>query len=173
MASQSRTSSTARKVTDCKGSRARVSCVRFPVNTRLYRRKRTFILNYLAHIYLASYSDDAMLGALMGDFVKPHAGLDFPAETEAEIITHRKIDCFTDSHPIVLEAKRLFATRSRRYAGILLDVFYDHLLALLSKSSEGRADAVCNQFYNTGTVTGVPSRVKRLSTAARICNSAT
>jgi len=45
--------------------------------------------------------------------------------------------------------------------------------ALLSKSSEGRADAVCNQFYNTGTVTGVPSRVKRLSTAARICNSAT
>jgi acyl carrier protein phosphodiesterase len=65
----------------------------------------------------------------MGDFVKPHAGLDFPAETEAEIITHRKIDCFTDSHPIVLEAKRLFATRSRRYAGILLDVFYDHLLA--------------------------------------------
>ncbi|MGX9219565.1 LysR family transcriptional regulator [Massilia varians] len=46
-------------------------------------------------------------------------------------------------------------------------------MALLSKSSEGRADAVCNQFYNTGTVTGVPSRVKRLSTAARICNSAT
>lgn len=129
MASQSRTSSTARKVTDCKGSRARVNCVRFPVNTRLYRRKRTFILNYLAHIYLASYSDNAMLGALMGDFVKPHAGLDFPAETEAEIITHRKIDCFTDSHPIVLEAKRLFATPSRRYAGILLDVFYDHLLA--------------------------------------------
>jgi len=39
--------------------------------------------------------------------------------------------------------------------------------ALLSKSSEGRADAICGSFYNTGTVIGVPSRVKRFSTAAR------
>ena len=45
--------------------------------------------------------------------------------------------------------------------------------ALLSKSSEGRADAICSSFYNTGTVTGVPSRVKRFSTAARTYNSAT
>ena len=45
--------------------------------------------------------------------------------------------------------------------------------ALLSKPSKGRADAVCSMFYNTGTVTGVPSRVKRFSTAARTCNSAT
>ena len=45
--------------------------------------------------------------------------------------------------------------------------------ALLSKSNEGRSDAICGSFYNTGTVIGVPSRVKRLSTAARICNSAT
>lgn len=59
-------------------------------------------------------------------------------------------------------------------AGIKTVVTDEHSKrALLSKSSEGRADAVCNQFYNTGTVTGVPSRVKRLSTAARICNSAT
>ena len=45
--------------------------------------------------------------------------------------------------------------------------------ALLSKLSGGRAAAVCSSIYNTGTMTGVPSRVKRFSTAARICNSAT
>jgi hypothetical protein len=45
--------------------------------------------------------------------------------------------------------------------------------ALLSKLSEGRADAICSWFYNTGTVTGLPSRVKRFSTAARTCSSAT
>ena len=46
-------------------------------------------------------------------------------------------------------------------------------VALLSKSSEGRANAICGSFYNTGIVIGVPSRVKRFSTAARTCNSAT
>lgn len=86
-------------------------------------------MNYLAHIYLARHSDEAMLGALLGDFVKPHTDSRFSAEMEAEIVTHRKVDSFTDSHPLVLEAKQLFAGPSRRYAGILLDVFYDHLLA--------------------------------------------
>jgi len=46
-------------------------------------------------------------------------------------------------------------------------------VALLSKSGEGRADAICGSFYNTGIVIGVPSRVKRFSTAARTCSSAT
>lgn len=86
-------------------------------------------MNYLAHIYLARHSDDAMLGALLGDFVKPHSGASFSDEMEAEILTHRKVDSFTDSHPRVLHAKSLFSAPTRRYAGILLDVFYDHLLA--------------------------------------------
>lgn len=86
-------------------------------------------MNYLAHIYLARHSDAAMLGALLGDFVKPHSGEQFSLETEIEIVTHRKVDSFTDSHPIVLAAKALFPDPRRRYAGILLDVFYDHLLA--------------------------------------------
>jgi acyl carrier protein phosphodiesterase len=87
-------------------------------------------LNYLAHIFLARYSDDAMLGALLGDFVKPHSGFAFNAEVEREIMIHRKVDAFTDSHPLVLHAKTLFPGPSRRFAGILLDVFYDHLLAV-------------------------------------------
>jgi acyl carrier protein phosphodiesterase len=86
-------------------------------------------MNYLAHLYLASHSGDAMLGALLGDFVKPHSGMAFSADTEAEILTHRKVDAFTDSHPVVLDAKRLFDGPSRRFSGILLDVFYDHVLA--------------------------------------------
>ena len=45
--------------------------------------------------------------------------------------------------------------------------------ALLNKSGAGRADAFSSQSYNTGTVIGVPSRVKRFRTAARTCNSAT
>lgn len=87
-------------------------------------------MNYLAHIYLARYSEEAMLGALLGDFVKPSADRQFSAATQAEILIHRKVDTFTDSHPVVLSAKSLFDGPGRRYAGILLDVFYDHVLAL-------------------------------------------
>lgn len=86
-------------------------------------------MNYLAHIYLARYSDEAMLGALLGDFVKPGADGQFSAVTQAEILIHRKVDTFTDSHPVVLAAKSLFDGPGRRYSGILLDVFYDHVLA--------------------------------------------
>jgi acyl carrier protein phosphodiesterase len=42
---------------------------------------------------------------------------------------HRKIDSFTDSHPLTFEAKALFRSETRRFAGIALDVFYDHVLA--------------------------------------------
>ncbi len=86
-------------------------------------------MNYLAHIYLARYSDEAMLGALLGDFVKPGADGQFSAVTQAEILIHCKVDTFTDSHPVVLAAKSLFDGPGRRYSGILLDVFYDHVLA--------------------------------------------
>jgi acyl carrier protein phosphodiesterase len=105
-------------------------------------------MNYLAHIYLARHSDDAMLGAVLGDFVKPHSGHQFSAEMEAEIVTHRKIDAFTDSHPIVLEAKALFAGAHRRYAGILLDVFYDHLLANhWERYADVPLEALIQRFY--------------------------
>ena len=86
-------------------------------------------MNFLAHLYLARHSDDAMLGALFGDFVGT-AGLDrFRPEVQREILMHRRIDSYTDRHPEVLAAKALFPEGRRRYAGIVLDVYFDHLLA--------------------------------------------
>ncbi len=105
-------------------------------------------MNYLAHIYLASHSDDAMLGALLGDFVKPHSRIALSHEMASEIVTHRRIDSFTDSHPTVLQAKELFMGPRRRYAGILLDVFYDHLLATRwSSYSAAPLDMFIARFY--------------------------
>ncbi|MES2299020.1 MAG: ACP phosphodiesterase [Pseudomonadota bacterium] len=106
-------------------------------------------MNYLAHIYLARHSEEAMVGALLGDFVKPSADGQFSAAIAAEIMRHRRIDSFTDSHRHVLAAKQLFVGPSRRYAGILLDVFYDHLLARawLSYCDEP-LDAFVARFYD-------------------------
>ena len=86
-------------------------------------------MNYLAHILLAPDDSEAQLGALLGDFVKVPSVETYGPTMNREILLHRKIDSFTDSHALVLAQKALFRRETRRFAGILLDVYYDHLLA--------------------------------------------
>ena len=86
-------------------------------------------MNYLAHAWLARHSDDAILGALLGDFVFGQSGLeDWPAPVRSEIVRHRRIDRYTDDHPAVVAMRARFGGL-RRYAGIVLDVYFDHCLA--------------------------------------------
>jgi acyl carrier protein phosphodiesterase len=44
------------------------------------------------------------------------------------IILHRAIDTFTDAHPVLDEVLKLHS-RYHHYAGVIVDVFYDHFLA--------------------------------------------
>ena len=86
-------------------------------------------MNYLAHAWLARHSDDAIFGALLGDFVFGQSGLeDWPAPVRSEIVRHRRIDRYTDDHPAVVAMRTRFGGL-RRYAGIVLDVYFDHCLA--------------------------------------------
>ena len=101
----------------------------------LARRRRPTVtiggVNYLAHAWLARHSDCAILGAILGDFVFGQSGLqDWPPAVRAEIVRHRRIDLYTDAHPAVVVARGLFDDAGlRRYAGIVLDVHFDHCLA--------------------------------------------
>ena len=86
-------------------------------------------MHSLAHLHLGGPRPGQLLGSLYGDFVKgPLAGR-FAAEVEAAILLHRRIDAFTDRHPLVRAACARFPVERRRYAGILLDLFFDHCLA--------------------------------------------
>ncbi|WP_349571766.1 ACP phosphodiesterase [Azotobacter salinestris] len=86
-------------------------------------------MNYLAHLHLGGPQPADLLGSLYGDFVRGPLQGRWPADIEAAIRLHRRIDAFTDSHPIVCQARMRFPAARRRYAGILLDVFFDHCLA--------------------------------------------
>ena len=88
-------------------------------------------MNYLAHAWLTRDTDEAILGAILGDFVFGQSGLqDWPPAVRAEIVRHRRIDLYTDAHPAVVVARGLFDDAGlRRYAGIVLDVHFDHCLA--------------------------------------------
>ncbi|MFC0708162.1 ACP phosphodiesterase [Azorhizophilus paspali] len=86
-------------------------------------------MNYLAHLHLGGPRPADLLGSLYGDFVKGPLQGRWPADIEAAIRLHRRIDAFTDSHPLVLRTRSRFPRARRRYTGILLDLFFDHCLA--------------------------------------------
>ncbi len=86
-------------------------------------------MNYLAHLYLAGDEPDSVLGSLMGDFVKGRVDPARPSTVRHAIMQHRRVDSFTDAHPLVKRSKQRIRPEFRRYAGILIDVFYDHFLA--------------------------------------------
>jgi acyl carrier protein phosphodiesterase len=87
-------------------------------------------VNFLAHLYLSPPSPDALVGSLLGDFVKgPVERSGYNEEITEAIRLHRAIDTFTDAHPLFAASKARVSPARRRYAGILIDLFYDHFLA--------------------------------------------
>ncbi|MDP0489597.1 MAG: ACP phosphodiesterase [Verrucomicrobiota bacterium JB023] len=90
-------------------------------------------MNFLAHLALAGPEDASRIGNLLGDFEKgtaAHLALRFPPEVVKGIIMHRHLDAFTDSHPAFVAARQLLKPERRRFGGILVDIFFDHFLAL-------------------------------------------
>lgn len=70
-----------------------------------------------------------VLGGLMGDFVKGRLGEQWPQPLRAGLQLHRHIDRFTDAHPVVVASRARIPPPRRRYAGIVIDVCFDHFLA--------------------------------------------
>ena len=109
-------------------------------------------MNYLAHLWLTEHAGLPLAGAVLGDMV--HGRLDgrFPGELERSIRLHRRVDVVTDAHPVVTAARTRFGPGARRYAGIVLDLVYDHCLARdweryhalsLAEFARAAAAAVC------------------------------
>lgn len=86
-------------------------------------------MNYLAHALLAAPDDDCMFGSLIADFLRGRIDPALARGVRVGVALHRAVDVFTDTHAQVAAARRLFEPPYRRYAGILLDVWFDHLLA--------------------------------------------
>ena len=86
-------------------------------------------MNFLAHIYISGDNDEIRLGNFIGDYVKGKDHHNYPPMVQKGILIHRKIDFFTDSHPIVKSHKALFHSKYHKYAGVVTDIIYDHFLS--------------------------------------------
>lgn len=86
-------------------------------------------MNYLAHIYLSGDDQHLKIGNFIADSVKGKKYLDYPEGIKNGIVLHRKIDAFTDSHPIVRQSISRLSPKYGLYSGVIVDMLYDHLLA--------------------------------------------
>jgi acyl carrier protein phosphodiesterase len=86
-------------------------------------------MNWLAHLLLSEPEVEFRLGNLLADVVKGKARAALPPGVRRGIACHQAIDAFTDSHPVVHRSKRRIGEEHGRFAGILVDIFYDHFLA--------------------------------------------
>lgn len=90
-------------------------------------------MNFLAHIYLSGDDDDIKIGNFLGDFVKGRLNKlsndQYAPSVVKGMALHREIDFFTDNHPVVRQSIDRLQPKYHKFSGIVVDMFYDHILA--------------------------------------------
>ncbi|MBL7934152.1 MAG: DUF479 domain-containing protein [Bacteroidia bacterium] len=86
-------------------------------------------MNYLAHAYLSNNNNDLLIGNFIADHVRGNVLDGYPAGIVEGIKLHRKIDTFTDEHPMFRKSKRIFYDDFEKHSGILVDIYFDYFLA--------------------------------------------
>lgn len=86
-------------------------------------------MNFLAHIYLSGNNEFIKIGNFMADGIRGKQFENYHEAIQKGILLHRAIDTFTDAHPIFRESTKRLHKRYHHYAGVIVDIFYDHFLA--------------------------------------------
>jgi acyl carrier protein phosphodiesterase len=86
-------------------------------------------MNFLSHLFLSGDSEGLIIGNFIADAVKGSAFNQFAPEIQKGILLHRKIDSFTDSHTTVKLSKDRLRGKYKKYASVIVDIYYDHYLA--------------------------------------------
>jgi len=86
-------------------------------------------MNFLAHLHLSGNDPNILVGNFIGDFVKGKKVENYEPGIVKGILLHRAIDYFTDTHEIVAKSKDRLRDKYRHYSGVIIDIFYDHILA--------------------------------------------
>jgi acyl carrier protein phosphodiesterase len=105
-------------------------------------------MNYLAHIFLSGEDREIQIGNFIGDAIKGKDYLNFPKQIRKGILLHRQIDAFTDTSDIVHRSKKRLHPRYGHYAGVIIDILYDHFLCVnWSMYSSQALDEFISDFY--------------------------
>lgn len=109
-------------------------------------------MNHLAHLYFSGPQPELQVGGLLGDFVKGPLRARYPAGIEAGIRRHRRIDALCAGLPAIHTLVATVPPPWRRYAGIAIDLAFDHLLARQWTQFHRRPlHKLCADFYGALT----------------------
>ena len=86
-------------------------------------------MNYLAHALLSSNNEALLIGNFIADHLRGNKFDNLPPNIIEGVKMHRQIDAFTDTHELFKNSKRIFYTKHEKYSGVLIDIYFDHLLA--------------------------------------------
>jgi acyl carrier protein phosphodiesterase len=87
-------------------------------------------MNWLAHLHLSEDDVEVRLGNVIADFIKGEKRQALNARIRRGVASHMFIDSFTDAHPVFLRSRQRISQAHRKFAGIVVDVFYDHFLSV-------------------------------------------
>jgi acyl carrier protein phosphodiesterase len=86
-------------------------------------------MNFLGHLFLSGDDPMVITGNFMADAVKGRDLSRFDPRLQQGIRLHRRIDTFTDAHRTEHSGRTALRTHAGHYAPVVLDLFFDHLLA--------------------------------------------
>lgn len=105
-------------------------------------------MNYLAHMYLSCSDEDLIIGNMLVDMMNIKRLRDLPNSYHKGFELHRLIDQFTDEHPLVKEATSKLRDNHKKYAPVVIDIFYDYVLSNEWKRYSGEEiQGFCNNIY--------------------------
>ncbi len=105
-------------------------------------------MNYLAHMYLSCSDEDLIIGNMLVDMMNIKRLRELPKQYHKGFDLHRLIDQFTDEHPLVKEATLKLRDNHRKYAPVVIDIFYDYVLSNeWSRYSGEEIQEFCNGIY--------------------------
>lgn len=85
-------------------------------------------MNYLAHLFLSCPDEEVLLGNFIADDLSKAEADKAPVGIRKGILLHRRIDDFTDRHLLVRQATRSLRPAVGKYAPVVSDILFDHLL---------------------------------------------
>lgn len=86
-------------------------------------------MNFLMHMLLSGDDEQLLTGNFMGDFVKGSLHDRFPLRIREGITLHRRIDSFASRNELFQQSRRRIDPHYGLYRGVMVDLFYDHILA--------------------------------------------
>ncbi|HMM11295.1 MAG TPA: ACP phosphodiesterase [Bacteroidales bacterium] len=107
-------------------------------------------MNFLAHALLSGDDEMVLTGNMVADHVRGSQLDLLPEAMRLGVQLHRRIDAFTDSHPVVKHTSLLLIPDFGKYAPVVLDIYFDHFLAIgWARHGKGDLTVFAQRVYRT------------------------